>query len=402
MAAETMNRRGFVKSSAVLGASFTIVKAGQVRGSQANSRLTVGVVGNGGRGSLIARKLKAHPGYEVVALADYFPEVSTALGAELGVAKNRCFSGLLGYQRLMNTSLDAVFLETPPYAFPDHVSYAIEKKLHVYMAKPVACDVPGTLRVLERAQNAQEQQRVFLVDFQMPTDPVNIEIVRRIREGQIGTIGLIHTMGFSNGFLDPPRGRSIATRLRNLDWVPDDSLGGGNLVNFDIHAIDAGLWIADARPMSAMGASRMIVSNANSDSHRISSVTLQFENGAVMNHISEHFRNVNEGTLDAIVYGVEGYAEIRYWGKALLRSNLGSYAGEVVDLYEAGIERNLDRFHRAVTEGDCSNPTVQRSINSNLASILAREAAKRNALMTMEQLIEENAPLPVDYSGLVE
>lgn len=400
--AESLNRRQFVKSGALLGASLTLAGAAQVRGAQANSRLNVGVIGNGGRGSLIARMLKDHPGYQVAALADYFPEVSAALGAELGVAKNRCFSGLLGYQRLMNTPLDAVFLETPPYAFPDHVSYAVEKGLHVYMAKPVACDVPGTLRVLEAAEQAKAKNKVFLVDFQMRTDPVNIEIVKRIREGQIGASGLVHTIGFSNGFLDPPRGRSIASRLRDLAWVPDDSLGGGNLVNYDIHAVDAGLWLADARPISAMGASRMVVNNSNSDSHRISSVTLQFENGLVMNHISEHFRNVNDGALNAQIYGVEGHAEIRYWGKAMLRSNLGAFAGEVENLYQAGIQRNLDTFHRCITEGDYGNPTVQPSINSNLAAILAREAAKRNTLLTMEQLIEENAPLPVDYSGLVD
>lgn len=397
----SLNRRDFVKSGAV-AAAFTFVSAARVRGSQANSRLNVGVVGNGGRGSLIARMLKAHPGYQVVGLADYFPDVSAALGEEIGVPEERCFSGLLGYQRLMNIPLDAVFLETPPYAFPDHVTYAVNKGVHVYMAKPIACDTLGTMRVLEMAEKAQQQKKVFLIDYQMRTEPVNIEIVKRIREGQLGGVGLIHSRGLSNGFIDPPRTGSIINRLRDLSWVADDCLGGGHLVNYDIHAVDAGLWIAGARPISAQGASRMVVNNANSDSHHVSSLTFQFENGILMNHISEHFNNVIDGSLDVAVYGEQGYAEIRYWGKAILRSNLGAYAGEVTDLYNAGIQRNIDSFHHCVTAGDVSNPTVQSGVNSNLAAILGREAAKRNSLLTMEQFLEENAALPVNYAGLVD
>jgi len=401
MTVSSINRRDFVKSSAVLGSTFILPHA-TVKGSQANSRITVGVIGLGGRGSLIAGFLKEHPGYEITAVADYFPEVSDDAGESLGVEPKRRYSGLLGYQRLIAGKVDAVFLETPPYAFPDHVEYAVQHGCHVYMAKPIACDAPDTLRVQANAEKAKVQGKVFLIDYQMRTDPVNIEIVKRIRKGQIGDFGLVHSIGFGNGFLDPPHEAGIASRLRNLAWVPDDALGGGNLVNYDIHAVDAGLWIADGRPTSAMGSSRMVVNNSNSDSHRVSSVTFQFENGVIMNHISEHFRNVNDGALDAYVYGTEGYAETKYWGKALLRSNLGSHTGEVENLYNNGILRNIDTFHKSIVEGDVSNPTVQSGVNSNLAAILARETAKQNGLMTMEQLIEENVALPVDYSGLVE
>ncbi len=402
MAEKSMKRRDFVKTSALIGSAMMIPNAGMVKGSQANSKINVGFVGLGGRGSLIAGFVNEHPGYEITAVADYFPHVSEAAGEKLGVAKKHCFSGLLGYQRLIDSGVDAVFLETPPYAFPDHVEYAVKNNCHVYMAKPIACDAPGTLRVLANAEKAKANGKVFLIDFQMSTDPVIIEIVKRIHEGQIGNFGLVHTIGFGNGFEDPPRERSMANRLQNLAWVPDDALGGGNLVNYDIHAIDAGLWIADGRPVSAMGSSRMVVNNSNSDSHRVSSVTFQFENGVMMNHISEHFRNVNDGLLDAYVYGTEGYAETKYWGKAILRSNLGAFVGEVEDLYNNGILRNIDTFHKSIINGDVSNPTVEPSVNSNLTSILAREAAKRNGQMTMEQLIEENVELEVDYTGLIE
>ncbi|MBN1341060.1 MAG: hypothetical protein JXQ73_00165 [Phycisphaerae bacterium] len=59
--------------------------------------------------------------------------------------KSRRFSGLSGYKKLIESGVEAVALETPPYSFPEHTRAAVEAKLHVYMAKPVALDVSGCL-----------------------------------------------------------------------------------------------------------------------------------------------------------------------------------------------------------------------------------------------------------------
>jgi predicted dehydrogenase len=52
----------------------------------------LGVIGNGGRGSWIAGLFQKHGGYEMHAVADYFPEVADKSGEALGVAKNRRYS----------------------------------------------------------------------------------------------------------------------------------------------------------------------------------------------------------------------------------------------------------------------------------------------------------------------
>jgi hypothetical protein len=48
------------------------------------------------------------------------------------------------------------------------------------MAKPVAADVPGALRIEAAGKLATKKQRCFLVDYQLPTDPHNIEVAARI------------------------------------------------------------------------------------------------------------------------------------------------------------------------------------------------------------------------------
>ena len=83
------------------------------------------------------------------------------------------------------------------------------------------------------------------------------------------------------------------------------------------------------------------------------------------------------------------------------RGNKGGYrGGEVKDLYVQGIERNLSRFEQAVRRQRYDNPTVERSVNSTLATILGREAGRRNARITWEELIAENRRIEPDLTGL--
>src|SRR5690349_8176527 len=149
-------------------------------------KVKLGVVGLGGRGHWIAGLFAKHGGYDVHAVADYFPHVADEQGTALGVDPSRRFSGLSGYKRLIASGIEAIALEDLPYFFPEQVREAVDAGLHVYMAKPIASDVPGVLSVRESAKRATAKQRVFVVDYQMPTDPHNAEVIRQIRGGGLG------------------------------------------------------------------------------------------------------------------------------------------------------------------------------------------------------------------------
>jgi hypothetical protein len=51
------------------------------------------------------------------------------------------------------------------------------------------------------------------------------------------------------------------------------------------------------------------------------------------------------------------------------------------------------------TEGRFENPTVARSVDSNLTAILMREAGYRQTRLTMDELLKENKRLEFDLSG---
>jgi predicted dehydrogenase len=396
-----MTRRGFISNAGAAAFTFAIVKPNSVRGTDANSRIEVGCIGLGDRGKWIARILERHGGYKITAVADYFTDVTETAGKQFEVSKSRWFSGLSGYKKLIDSKVDAVFLETPPYCFPEHVEAAVNAGCHVYIAKPLGCDVPGCLKIAEMARKASRDNKVFLVDFQTRTDPFYIEAIKRVRNGIIGKLGLISSEYNEEGFEDPPKTSNIESRLQHLIWTNDNELGGSLLVNAGIHAIDVALWIAGRNPISAMGSSRIARRQPHGDSHDVYSITYEFADGLILNYHGEYLKNRSEYCCDCFAQGQEGYLETRYTGRVRILGNRGGYrGGEMANLYTRGAERNIDSFHKCVTKGIYDNPTVEPSVNATLATILGREAAERNTKLTWADVIRENKKLEVDLTGL--
>ena len=292
-ASPAVPRRQFLATTA-LATSFSIVAPAAVFGAAANSKVTFGLIGVGGRGSWIADYLAKQGGFEILAIADYFQPVAESAGARFNVAKERRFSGLDAYKRLLAVKPDAVFLETPPYFFPIHAEAAVEAGCHVYMAKPVAVDVPGCLRILEAGRAATRKNQVFQVDFQTRADPWHIEGLKKVHDGMLGKVGLIQSFYHDDGFPDPAQEKTIEPLLHGLTWCNDNALGGASMV----------------------------------------------------------------------------------------------------------MQRNVQTFHRSITEGIHTNPTLEPSVNSTLASLLAREAALRQSSLTWAAFLQDKARLEPDLAGL--
>ena len=65
-----------------------------MRGSTANTKVDLGIIGCGGRGTWIADLFQKHGGYNLVAAADYFPDRVQKFGDKLAVPQERRFTGL--------------------------------------------------------------------------------------------------------------------------------------------------------------------------------------------------------------------------------------------------------------------------------------------------------------------
>lgn len=398
--APTVSRRSFLGATAAAAILPQAIRAQQA--TPAQRRIKIGLIGAGGRGAWLAGLCKQHGGYDFHAVADYFPEVAQKAGAALGVDPSRCFSGLSGFRKVIESGVEAVILETPPYFFPEHAAAAVAAGLHVYMAKPVAVDVPGCLSIEAAAAEATKKQKVFLVDYQMPTDPLNIEAVRRVHDPAFGPLMQVQSIGISSGFGDPPRGATLESRLQGLIWTNDIALGCDYIGNFDIHSIDAVLWLIGERPVSAAGSSRIGRPDPHGDSRDVCSVLFRYANGVVHNHFGQGLANNAPGAIQVVAHGQKGYAQVDYNGETFLHGagELRYKGGKVVNLYSEGVVRNIASFHQNITGGVFTNDTVRRSVDGCLACILGREAAARGTEMTMEQLLKENRKLEPDLTGL--
>ena len=399
-----MTRRGFVGGATAGAIGMTIMKPSLVRGAETNTKIKAGVIGLGGRGAWIANFVKKHGGYEVTTVADYFDKVAQSVGERLGVDKARRFSGLSGYKKVLASGIDAIFLETPPCFFPEHATAAVAAGCHVYVAKPVACDVPGCMTISEMAAKSKAARKVFLVDFQTRTDPVYIKGVKSLLAGDIGKIGMLCSQYIDESFSDPPQTKTIESRLRHLIWTNDVAIGGGMHVNADIHAVDVGLWMAGGQtPISASGAGAVCKSGANGDTNLVYSLTFQFKDGLFLNHRGEHLRNSTRFAADCMAHCENGYINTQYGGDVkMFGRGVKFNGGKVVSLYPQGAIRNIATFHDCITKGDCSNPTVKPSVDATLATILGREAALKRGTVTWDEIIKANKKAPVDLTGLKE
>ena len=158
------NRRTFM-SGAVAGAVIAL-EPSVVFGTQANSKIELGLIGCGGRGNWIAKLFNDTGKYRFVSCADYFEDKARACASKLQIAPERCHSGLSGYRSLLQGKLDAVVIESPPYFHPEQAAAAVDAGKHVFLAKPVAIDVPGCRSIGDSGKKATLQKQVFLVDFQ--------------------------------------------------------------------------------------------------------------------------------------------------------------------------------------------------------------------------------------------
>jgi myo-inositol 2-dehydrogenase/D-chiro-inositol 1-dehydrogenase len=372
-----ITRRKFLAGAGATAVGLAFLKPELVGGAEANSKIDIGVVGCGGRGAWIAELFARNGNYNVVALADYFQDRVDAAGNKLNVPAAKRFTGLSGYRRLLEQKLDAVAIETPPYFHPEQAAAAVEAGKHVYLAKPIAVDVPGCNSVAESGRKAAQKRLAFQVDFQTRAMPAYQEVVTRIHKGGIGKLVTIYAEYQTSLMFEDRDGelrkspKDPEVRLRT--WGIDRVLSGDVITEQNIHALDVATWIANADPIKAYGhggRSRPFLG----DCWDHFSVLFFFPDDLVTTFTA---KQVGFGFDDIMVraHGTAGTVETNYGGKEWLHSTEDRFEGATDNIYLVGVERNMVTFHDNIVKGEFSNSTVAPSVRSNLTTILGRTAA---------------------------
>jgi myo-inositol 2-dehydrogenase / D-chiro-inositol 1-dehydrogenase len=400
----TLDRREFLAGAGAAAFSFSIMKPVLVRGSQANSKIALGMIGCGGRGTWIADLFRQHGGYEIVSAMDYFPDRVNPFGEKFSVAPERRYSGLLGYRRMLEGKLDAVAIESPPYFHPEQAAAAVDAGVHVYLAKPVAVDVPGCRSIEESSSKASAKNRCFLVDFQTRTDPFYQEAIRRVHSGEIGPILCGEAAYWAGSPFTRPveqlRANPSDPERRLRAWGVDRVLSGDIITEQNIHSIDVATWIMDAYPLQASGMGGL-KSRTEGSCWDHFSVVFTFPEEVMVTFASKQF---GEGYDDILcrMYGTKGVIDTHYAGRVAIWGKNPYEGGKSPGLYKDGAVRNIATFYENVTGGRFSNPTTAPSVRSNLTTILGRTAAYHRAEVTWEQLMRSEEKMDPQLYGLKE
>jgi predicted dehydrogenase len=384
------NRRNFLAGAT---AGLLITKPETAFGYQANSALEIGILGCGGRGEYVGNYFREYTGARVVALHDPFQARIDSVTAKLRAEGAAKFAGIDGYKKLLEQKLDAVLVMSPPIFHPDQALDAVNAGKHVYVAKPIAVDVPGCRKFQNAGDKAKASGKTFWVDFQMRISPPFVEAAKRVHAGEIGTPTLGHVY-YHAGRLDPKQKPGMtADQARLANWVFDKVLSGDIIVEQNIHVIDIANWYFQAKPEKAFGACGRKVRVDVGDCNDHFMVQFWYPNGAKVDFSSAQFTKGYDD-LCIRVYGSKGTVDSHYQGFVRITGDKPwAGTGEAKDpTGKSGTVTNIKSFFESVKAGSAINNAAD-SVQSTLTCIMGRMAAYSEKMVTWDEMMNSGEEL---------
>jgi len=323
------------------------------------------------------------------------------------VAKTSTYLGSAAYLRLLeNKEVDAVLISSPAYTHADFLEAAAMAGKHIYCEKPVSPDVAGCRKV-EHVGNLVNGKLSIVIGFQIRYATPYVEMVKRIRQGDIGDIlnaQLCYLAG--RGGVGDIQGMSYdEARVRNQ--YNFQALSGGTMCDQSIHMLDVCNWALHKVPISAVATGGRDETQTFGDTWRHYQVLYQYPGinvSLLATQFGSHF-----GDVCAKFIGTKGTAEAHYSGGVFISGD-NPWDSGVPKCDSAVIseeERKAGRFLSALQDADANKEIAfissietgnylnetRSGAESTLTAILGREAALSGERMAREELRFSNARL---------
>ncbi len=405
-----LGRREFMGRAAA-AAGFMIVAPQVVRGTAANSSLSVGMLGCGNRGTADSTYLIGTGKARLVALADLFQDKLDSSKAYFDNLQQKkgyapidralMFRGPKAYEEIANAKdVDVILITTPPYFHPQHLAAAVAAGKHVYCEKPLAVDPQGCTWVLDSGRRA-EGRLSLEVGFQLRNAPPLVEQVKRIHAGALGTIvsGEGHYYATWPNLPVWPKVSADERMIRN--WYYSRILSGDILVEQDIHIIDVCNWILQAHPLKAQATGSRKGRPDNGDVYGHYSVVFYYPNSVSITFGSTQIGNA-KWEVGWRFFGTEGISEAHYTGPVAIYGKNAwqwtggqssspastqqfSTAGVFSDnLTQADPEKKMS-FVDSILSGNYHNQAAQ-GVESALSCMMARRSAYTGEAVSYEAI----------------
>ncbi|HZR59786.1 MAG TPA: Gfo/Idh/MocA family oxidoreductase [Xanthobacteraceae bacterium] len=179
----------------------------------------LGIAGLGMAGAVMVRAAAAHPGIKIVAAAEPHDAPRPAFARDFNAAAYASIEELCS-----DPAVDAVYIATPHQFHAPHAVLAAERGKHIVLEKPMAL----TLAECDAIIAAVERAGVHLVvGHTHAFDPAVREMRRMVAGGELGPLGMIAALNYTNFLYRPRRPEEL-----------DTARGGGILFNQVPHQID--------------------------------------------------------------------------------------------------------------------------------------------------------------------
>ena len=386
--------------SALMGAAMPRAYAGE------NNTIKVALVGCGGRGTGAAANALLVPNGPItlVALVDVFPtrversykNLKKRRSRQVDVPKERQFVGFDGYRKAMDCldPGDVVILATPPAFRWVHFKYAIEKGLNVFMEKPVTVDGPTTRRMIQLGKEADKKNLKVGVGLMVRHCRGRQELLKRVRDGEIGEIIAMRGYRMSNRSATAPRKPAGVSELlyqiaefHSFLWA-----SGGLFSDYYIHQIDECSWIKGAWPVEAHALGgrhfRGDSVDQNLDSYAVEYTypdgSKLFYNGRHMTGCKSGFSTYAHGTKGACIISTSGHApgKVRTYSDQNMKRLLWRYPQPEKSPYQ--LEWN--DLIEAIREDKPYNE-VERGAIASMVTSMGRMAAHTGQVITYDQML---------------
>ena len=180
------SRRNFIKKSSVIGAGIFIVPRNVLGGqgyTSPSDQLNLAAIGSGGKGTSDIMNASVNGRERVVALCDVDFSGSAKRSIE-NFPKAKLFSD---YRKMLEEvkEIDAVTISTPDHVHAPAAVFAMNRKKHVYVQKPITHNIREA-RVL--TELARKQKVVTQMGNQGGSNPLLNMVQKWVDSGKVGKI----------------------------------------------------------------------------------------------------------------------------------------------------------------------------------------------------------------------
>jgi len=236
-----------------VAANFMIMKPETALGSQANSAVSFGVIGTGGRGRYVGTLMTKDPRARLAAICDIFADrIDQAKTQMPGADKVPAYKD---YKELLaQPGIDAVLIATPVFLHPEQFEAAVNAGKHIYCEKPAGADVAGVKRLMRAAERMDKSKAVGF-GYQQRFSPEYLAAEKMLRTGQMGELLLMISYWIWGGSafrqVGPSPYPEEERKIRH--WGAYKETSGDFIVEQDCHGLDVLNWFAEAHPLKAIG-----------------------------------------------------------------------------------------------------------------------------------------------------